>query len=114
MKHFHLNHMIDKYGSPIIIKRKAGGGFDEWGDVIPETNVEIETKGIVSVFADDDVRFADGGRYDTDAIKLYVNELIHQSDTIIHNGKEHTVVYHRDYSDLAQPYIYGLQRRDNP
>lgn len=114
MKHFNLTHMIDKYGSPIVIKRKTGGGFDEWGVIIPEEEIEIESKGIISVFSDDEVVFADGGRYDTDNIKLYINELIDKADVIVHNGHDHLVVQHRDYSDLAQPYIYALKRRDNP
>lgn len=112
-KPFDLSNMVDTYGSDVTIVRVTDGGFTDDGTIIPPSKEEIETKGIISVFADDTLEHGLGGKFDTDSIKFYTNTLIKQSDVIVHDGKEHTVFYHRDYSDLAVPYIYGLKRRDN-
>lgn len=113
MIRFNLSNMVDDYGEPITVIRKTGGGYDDYGTPIPEKTELIEMKGIISVFSDDELQLHDGGKYNTDNVKLYVNDLINKSDVITHASKEHTVFYHRDYSTLAKPYVYGLKRRDN-
>ncbi len=112
---FNFKRLIKKYSKfPVFILEEKEGyrDPDQGGIWVPGTIKETELKNAAVVpLSNDDLKFDEGGTYNTEDRKLYCYKDIVKGTKIKCKDKIYTILEKRDYSDYGQGlYIYFIKR----
>lgn len=116
MVNYNFKRLIQKYAkSPVyILKEKRGHRNPYDGGVwVPGKIKEIAIEGAVVPLSNEDLKYDEGGTYNTEDRKLYCYKDVALGTKIKHNDNIYTVLERRDYAEHAEGlYIYFIKRGD--
>lgn len=112
-KQFEFSDFVDEFKVPFFILENSSGGDWEDGDWVPNARTsETAHEGIVLPLSEDDLKYAENGRYSVKEKKLYTTFPIVEGTQIRYKNDIYTVQSLKDYSEYADVYIYFMRWRE--
>ena len=116
MVNYSFKRLIQKYAkSPVCVLEKGQGYRDPYngGVWVPGETAGTEIEGAVVPLSNEDLKYDEGGTYNTEDRKLYCYKDVALGTKIKHNDNIYTVLERRGYAEHAGGlYIYFMKRGD--